>query len=266
MSFDRPKAEYTFELRVLVWRMAALHGASKYSLVLSKVHDEIAKLEPDEEVRLYGAVPYDWRTVKKIIASINDEPVEKIHKLPQELWHLRNDYNDLRTHITEDVIPVRNAIDESLISKHDSEAFKNSDKILSENEMDRIIHRLHYFRYYSTQIETLYEYLIFLEKESNKYINPNLQQQCKRSYEATKRLTHFIEVHADATAYHDDKRGTRYKLVPGGNESRFYRLLTNDDSRGRTEDRFTQKVIKLVDECQAAYKEYRAAVRDNLYT
>lgn len=101
--------------------------------------------------------------------------------------------------------------------------------------------------------------------ESNKCINPRLQRQCNESYKMIKRLSHFIEVHADETAYYDDKRGTRYKLVPGGDLSKFYKYLTNNDSRRRTEDIFTHKVMKLVDECQAAYKKYRAAVRDTLY-
>jgi len=152
------------------------------------------------------------------------------------------------------------------IHKYDREVFKKSDKILNEDRLDIFFDRLLVGnRFYLIDVDILNKYLRFFEKEGNKYVSSDLLYQCERYCKLIDSLFRFIEKHSDAVVDWEEGRGTKYKLVPGGNFDRFYKELTNDNTRVRSERRFNDKADRLVYECRDAYKEYRSIVRETLY-
>ena len=151
------------------------------------------------------------------------------------------------------------------VRNHDIKIFRESDDILNENGLDSLVYRLIVGkRFYEDEWQMLAKYLTFFDKVSQRYINSNLRELCKRSNKAMERLLHFMEVHSEIIT-NVDPRGLKYKLYPGADSERFYNYLTNDKTRTRAEGRMGKKVDRLAKECQDAYKEYRSSVRETLF-
>lgn len=149
--------------------------------------------------------------------------------------------------------------------EHDREVFKKSDEILNEDRLDTLIHRLLIGnRYYFEEIVMLFRCASFFEKESNKYVIPNLRQQCVKCCKMIDRLSHFMELHSYYLGVKDDELGMKYKLIAGGDYDRFYNNL-KDGQIQKVERIFSNKADRIARECRDAYKEYRSAVRETLY-
>ena len=149
--------------------------------------------------------------------------------------------------------------------EHDREVFKKSDEILNEDRLDKLINRLLIGnRYYFEEIVMLFRYVSFFEKESYKYVIPNLRQQCVRCCKMIDRLSHFIEIHSYYLEVDDDELGMKHKLIAGGDYDRFYNNLI-DGQIQKVERIFSNKADRIARECRDAYKEYRSIVRETLY-
>ena len=152
------------------------------------------------------------------------------------------------------------------IYTHDRKVFKESDKILNEERLETFFNRLVVGgRYYLIEVDMLFKYFRFFDRESNKYVSSELLYLCERFCKIIERLSRFIGIHSDVVVSWEDGLGTKYKLVPGGDFDRFYNELTNDDTRVRAESRLSDKADRLVYECRDAYREYRSSVRETLY-
>ncbi|MFH1652292.1 MAG: hypothetical protein ABID87_09375, partial [Chloroflexota bacterium] len=151
------------------------------------------------------------------------------------------------------------------MKQHDRRVFQESDEILNENNLDILLDRLLIGnRFYFDEARMLGMYLLYFEKESNKYVIPVLNEHSKKCYKIIDSLSRFIEYHSDIVRS-GESRGTKYKLYPGGDAERFYDELTNDKTRPKAERRMANKVERLTNECREAYKKYRSIIRETLF-
>ena len=84
------KPETSFELKTLIWDKAATIG-NRPEVILRELENELRRLRKERD--FYEEAP-DVRTIKRIIEKdINLlSPEVVIAKLPQHIWHLRDDY------------------------------------------------------------------------------------------------------------------------------------------------------------------------------
>lgn len=89
------KKETSFELKTLIWDRAATIG-NKPEIIQRELENELRRLRKEED--FYEEAP-DVRTIKRIIErDINQlEPEVVIAKLPRHIWHLRYDYEDIKS-------------------------------------------------------------------------------------------------------------------------------------------------------------------------
>jgi len=89
------KKETSFELKTLIWDKAATIG-KKPEIIQRELDNKLQRLRKEED--FYEGAP-DVRTIKRIIErDINQlEPEVVIAKLPRHVWHLRADYEAIKT-------------------------------------------------------------------------------------------------------------------------------------------------------------------------
>ena len=89
------KKEPSFELKMLIWDKAAIIG-NRPEVIQRELDNELRKLR--KERGFYGDVP-DVRTIKRIIEKgINIlSPEVVMAKLPPHVWHLRYDYEAIKS-------------------------------------------------------------------------------------------------------------------------------------------------------------------------
>jgi len=85
------KPEPSFSLKLIIWDIAASAATDNFAAIYREIDHGLEKLRKKGE--LYEDMP-DIRTVRRIIElDINHVPPEVVvAKLPQHVWHLRNDY------------------------------------------------------------------------------------------------------------------------------------------------------------------------------
>lgn len=88
------KSEPSFELKKIVWDVAATVGKDKYEAISKQVDYELRKRQ---KVPILEEIP-DKRKIKRIIEEdINDlSPEVVLAKLPKRLWALRSDYEAIK--------------------------------------------------------------------------------------------------------------------------------------------------------------------------
>lgn len=89
------KREASFELKTIIWDKAATIG-KKPEVILRELDYELERLRKEGD--FYEDSP-DVRTIKRIIErDINElSPEVVIVKLPSYMWHLRDDYEDIKS-------------------------------------------------------------------------------------------------------------------------------------------------------------------------
>ena len=89
------KKEPSFKVKTIIWDKAATTG-KKPEVILRELENELRRL--CEEENFYEEAP-DVRTIKRIIETdINMlSPEVVIAKLPPHVWHLRDDYEDIKS-------------------------------------------------------------------------------------------------------------------------------------------------------------------------
>lgn len=268
MRRERPSYKLTntsWEHTKVIWRRWALG-------------DNIAAIKTFLELNKdkYTSAPQHRDTISKTLDEFASYPKESIMEFVMEypdtkefVISQRPDVQSMFEGVTElpadsDYQEGTNTIEASLRLQHDRSVFIESETILTEKGLDRLLDRLLGFRFYTEEAVMLYRYLKFFDMESNKYIIPELRHRSDSCYRMILRLYKFFSKHCDIISDFEHELGIKYKLYPGGSASRFYKILTNDKTRGRVENRFDKKVERLVEECRDAYKAYRAIVRETL--
>ena len=89
------KREVSFQLKAFIWDKAAIIG-KRPEVILRELDNELRRLREEED--FYEDIP-DVRTIKSIIErDINLlSPDVVIAKLPSHVWHLRDDYEAIRS-------------------------------------------------------------------------------------------------------------------------------------------------------------------------
>ncbi len=89
------KKEPSFELKTLIWDKAATIG-KKPEVILRELENELRRLRKEDD--FYEEAP-EVRTIKRIIEEdINLlDPEVVIAKLPRHVWHLRDDYEAVKS-------------------------------------------------------------------------------------------------------------------------------------------------------------------------
>ena len=89
------KKEPSFELKTLIWDKAVTIG-KKPEVILRELDTELQRLRKED--KFHEDTP-DVRTIKRIIEEdinlLDSEVV--ITKLPRHIWHLRDDYEDIKS-------------------------------------------------------------------------------------------------------------------------------------------------------------------------
>ena len=90
------KPEPSFGLKQIIWDIAASTGAENLSAIHRQVEGKLRELHKDK--KLYGEETPEIRTLKRIIElDINRLlPEVVVSKLAPYVWHLRNDYKDIK--------------------------------------------------------------------------------------------------------------------------------------------------------------------------
>jgi hypothetical protein len=143
--------------------------------------------------------------------------------------------------------------------EHDKEIFEKSNYILNEDKLDALVQRLRVERsFYKFEAAMLSKYVTFLGKESNKYIVSNLREQAERCNRMMQELSHFLDVQPSSIIDVDNDD-------PHGIKRHFNFLLFEAVMPRLSQRRLDNKVVRLSEECQTTYKEYRSVIRETLF-
>ena len=122
------RPEPTFGLKQIIWDVAATVGTDNWSAVYREIDLKIRQFHKNDE--LIGEVIPDERTVRSIIeVDINSLlPEVVVSKLPQHVWHLRNDYEAIKQ-LAESVKAQQEAPTEAVINQKLYEETPHKQKI-----------------------------------------------------------------------------------------------------------------------------------------
>jgi hypothetical protein len=89
------KNEPSFDLKQIIWDLAATIGTDNYAAILRQVDEKLRQLHKNEE--LFEDKTPDIRTLRRIIERDIQRltPELVIAKLPRHTWHLRSDHKDV---------------------------------------------------------------------------------------------------------------------------------------------------------------------------
>jgi hypothetical protein len=166
-------------------------------------------------------------------------------------------------------------ISHKLKRRSDEEIFKESNNIIGEKQLKEIVEGLKIGRLWISKSQAMNEYIEFFELDSNKYINPELNQLCTDFYNSLKSLYTFVRELFN-------RLGRRVVQDEWGRLVKIRRLEYQSDSMnnilevlpepcydsGHILPEFgfaeEQHIEKLTEACVKAYQVYRTAVRQSL--
>lgn len=241
------KAEPSFELKIIVWDLAANASPINYEAIRRQVDNEIRRLSRQED---FCEDTPDVRTIKRIIEEDMNKlaPEVVVSKLPSHVWHLRKDYESIKQ-----LSKVRTAEEGDLIRQHDAKIFEESDAILSEQDIEFALGiELEAVGFIGhSEVSALVDFDGFFSfgKETNKYINLTLRSLSESVCQKLVQLQPLIHnLFIEGSTY--DGGGKKiHGLV-------LSELMPPEDIR---------QLMQLSASCRAAYRSYRAAVRDTLF-
>jgi len=200
------KPEPSFELKKIIWDVAATVGTGNVQAIIRQLDYELEKRR--KEAEFFEDLP-DERTIKRIIQKdINALPPEVvISKLPQQVWRLRADYETIRQlaeaggpTLEQSKLdfgqkpPPQTYLETQEKTTHDKEVFQNSDKILSEHDFERIFEFLSRNSCLKSQLIGLLRFPEYFDSESNKYTDWHINYLCLKLCQNLRELSLLIEV------------------------------------------------------------------------
>jgi len=138
------KKEPSFELKALIWDKAATIGM-RPEVILRELNNDLWRLCKEED--FYEDIP-DVRTIKRIIEKdINLlSPEVVIAKLPPHVWHLRDDYEDIKSladKTTQESPQSRELSTTLLIIASNLEKYRNEPGAFLGTKMDKVWDRVY---------------------------------------------------------------------------------------------------------------------------
>lgn len=142
---------------------------------------------------------------------------------------------------------------------HDLEIFKTSDKLLNEDDLDRILDRLSGgHEAYWDELTKIWEYNKYFKLKSNKFLTDKLSKTNSTCYEALEKLSSFVGAKFFVTKYdpkilqmHPELNWDRTRMgVPDGGEKKYNEMVVELNNLIRTVDK--------------TYGEYRVTVKEIL--
>ena len=90
------RREPSYKLKEIVWDAAAKQGKNvNYSAIQRQLDCDLERLRQDQTANFTDDTP-DTRTIKRIIEEIDELPRAVVLTLPEHVWTLRKDYQDLK--------------------------------------------------------------------------------------------------------------------------------------------------------------------------
>lgn len=192
------KPEPSFELKKIIWDVAATVGIGNIQAIVRQLDYDLEKRRKSAD--FFEDAP-DQRTIKRIIEKdINTLSLEVvISKLPPHVWKLRNDYRDIKKLTTQKTEPPKQEfkdIQAVQVAIHDREIFEKSDKILNEDGFERLFECLKLNSFYDSQLTGILCFQEYFKSESHKYVDWHLDYICLRLCRSLFNLSEFIQVNS----------------------------------------------------------------------
>jgi len=187
------KAEPSFELKTIIWDIAATVGSDKCTDIQRQLGYELEKRR--QKGSFFENEP-DVRTISRIVNEVNTlTPEIVITKLPAHVWKLRNDYEAIKQlakakQTTPAPEQPRRAIE------HDVAIFEKSDAIATERKFEWLKNLLKSGCFYSSQLDEVLQFMRFFGFESNKYVDSRLKYLCYVFCAKLEELCEFIQIYS----------------------------------------------------------------------
>lgn len=187
------KPKPSFELKTIIWDIAATVGSDKYTDIQRQLGYELEKRR--QEGFFFEDEP-DVRTISRIVNEVNTlTPEIVITKLPAHVWKLRNDYKTIKQlaeakQTTSAPEQTRRAIE------HDVAIFEKSDAIATERKFEWLKNLLKSGCFYSSQLDEVLQFIRFFGFESNKYVDFRLKHLCYVFCVKLEELSQFIQIYS----------------------------------------------------------------------
>ena len=199
------KPEPSFELKLIIWDVAATVGKDKPTDIQRQLDYELEKRR--KEGNFFEDAP-DVRTISRIVEEINGLPPEVVvSKLEPHVWYLRNDYEAIKQLAQgsgqtseqskldlEQKLKPQTYLETQETRIHDKGIFENSDKILSESEFENIFEFLSRNSCLKSQLIGLLRFPEYFDSESNKYADWRLNYLCLKLCQILRELSFLIEI------------------------------------------------------------------------
>lgn len=198
------KAEPSFELKTIIWDVAATVGKNKSTEIQRQLGYE---LEKQRQKGFFFEDEPDVRTISRIVKEIDTlSPEIVVSKLPAHVWKLRYDYENIRqlAGVSNETSQSKTDVKQTGITpeqtkratEHDVRVFEKSDAIMNERKFERLNNLLKSGCFYSSQLDEVLLFQRFFSQESNKYVDFRLKHLCYISCAKLEELSEFIQLYS----------------------------------------------------------------------
>ena len=149
-------------------------------------------------------------------------------------------------------------------TQHDSDIFNKSNAILSERKLADILNWLQTNKFYfDDQSSDIKGYLMFFEEEGNQFISKSLLRKSKLLQESMNKLFDFLVQHFfSEPSSIQSSANFKYFLYPELDPGRHTRVPAED---AKIYFSCLKQLDEIINDVRIAYREYRIAVKKQLY-
>ena len=204
----------------------------------------------------------DTRTIRRILNDFLNQMSQEavLENLPPSVWHLRNDYENIKK-LAERTSQIVQVIPDSQAILLDRATFKTSNRMLSERELRDFLLSLELHHSYDvTEYIKLIRFWGFFSLEGNKYTDPELRKPCDDLWQILDEVVCFLKLEFAETQVSEGFDHVMFEFSPSG-----LGYLRDASSQEALIEKCSQQLHRLINSLREAFKEYRIAVRGKLH-
>ncbi|MFC2035825.1 hypothetical protein ACFLUJ_06870 [Chloroflexota bacterium] len=265
MKIQRPRSVKTtvnWETKKLIWLKLAQGETINATL-------RFLELNTDK----YDDIPSSRNTITRAREEIYTLNLSLARKLVEEMPAIESFLLEKRPELKVDLKASDNTAfkSEELANRkrfHDAELFRESDAVLNESELNRILYLLDYGHHIWDRSDAikLECFADFFRMESKKYINPQIHRSCNSLCRVIdKLLQFFVPNSGPRDPFRSDE--TEFKLRPEFRHPEYPQYNIPKDGWSRAHEQYEileETLYELTDGVRKAYSEYRGLIRTNL--
>ncbi len=208
------RAEPSFELKLIIWDVAATVGKDKLTDIQRQL-DYVLEKRRKQEGDFFDDAP-DVRTISRIVKQINILDLEIVlAKLPSHIWKLRDDYGAIIQLAKKRERRAQSGYSQSVIA-HDVRIFEESNRILPEQTLREFLDYVDQKREYrSSGTDHLRHFVDYYCYETNQYISDSLKTATSDLNIALRELIEYL--HSNNAQGIKEGDDTVYPLFPRAN-------------------------------------------------